>query len=146
MSTSLPIVWISFLDLQLQEILLCFPQLNPHGNKLARLSINYDVYLAYGIVKNAINGKAPFNPREFCSPFNLEFLCANFFCFSIEKQGNKSRSNYVWSKSIKLVTFFYYMGELTCNLPFKLGHALESIPRSVAWKVAHEKKKGEKAH
>jgi hypothetical protein len=38
------------------------------------------------------------------------------------------------------------MGELTCKLPFKLGYALKSIPRLVAWKVAHEKEKGEKAH
>jgi hypothetical protein len=83
-STSLPIIWISFLDLQLQEILLCFPQPNPHGNKLARLPINCDAYLAYGIVKNAISGKDPLNPRELCNPFNLEFSCATSFVFQVK--------------------------------------------------------------
>jgi hypothetical protein len=38
------------------------------------------------------------------------------------------------------------MGELTYKLPFKLSHALESIPTLVTWKVVHEKEKGEKAH
>jgi hypothetical protein len=109
-----------------------FHQPIPHGSKLARLPINCDAYLASDIVKNAINGKDPLNPRELCSPFNLEFPCADFFYFSIERHDSKSRPNYVSGKSSKSMTFFYYMGELTCKLPFKLGYALKSIPRLVA--------------
>ncbi len=118
----------------------------PTWEQVGKASYQFDACLTFDIVKNAISGKDPLNSRELCNPFNLEFPCAEFFYFSIKRQGNKSRSNYVSSKSIKSMTFFDYMGELTYKLPFKLSHALESIPTLVTWKVVHEKEKGEKAH
>ncbi len=125
-------------------LMLC--QYIPLGSKQTWLPINGATNLTFDIVKNAISDKDPLNSRELCNPFNLEFPCAGFFYFSIKRQGSKSRSNYVSSKLIKSMTFFDYMGELTYKLPFKLGHALESIPRLITWKVVHEKEKGEKAH